>query len=60
MSWMGEVAIMIQDAAEQGVKIELSDFGKDDQGRLTINDVDADLWFAILYTVPDRLEDLNN
>lgn len=57
---MSEIAIMIQDAAEQGVKLELSDFGRDEQGRLTINNIDSELWFAVLYTAPDRLEEIDN
>ena len=61
MSWMGEIAIMIQEASEVGVKIELSDFtrvGND----LYIDGMIADDWFEAVIRdtdTHDRLEDFD-
>lgn len=44
MSWMSEVAIMIEDARAFGVNLELSDFGRDGD-TLTIDGMAADDWF---------------
>lgn len=61
MSWMSEIAIMVQEAAEYGVKIELSDFTREGN-RLMIDGMDADEWFdAVIRDADthDRLEDYN-
>jgi hypothetical protein len=56
MSWMGELHIMIQEAAEYGVTLEVGDFRRLDN-RLMINGVDADDWFRAMASGYDRLED---
>lgn len=59
MSWMSEIAIMIQEAAEVGVKIELSDFTREGN-ELKIDGMPADEWFDAVIrdqATHDRLED---
>lgn len=59
MSWMGEIAIMITDAAEYGVALEVGDFRRLGD-RLMIDGMDADEWFSLVITeddTSDRLED---
>lgn len=63
MSWMKEVAILIEDAAVYGVSLELSDF-RTLNDRLMINGLDADDWFRQMteavdaaYLADDRLEE---
>lgn len=45
MSWMSEVAIMIDEARAYGVSLDVSDFGRDGDA-LTIDGMDADQWFT--------------
>jgi len=63
MSWMGEIAIMIEDAATYGVLLEVGDFRRLND-RLIIDGMDADDWFRAMtdavdaaYLADDRLED---
>jgi hypothetical protein len=55
MSWMSEISIMIAEAAEHGVTLEVSDFHRDGD-TLTIDGMDVDEWFALVIR-DDRLED---
>jgi hypothetical protein len=62
MSYMGEIVILIQEAAEIGVTLEVSDF-RTLEGRLMIDGMDADDWFNQVIRDQDsndRLEDLYN
>lgn len=44
MSWMSEVAILIEEAAQGGVTLELDDFGRKGN-TLTIRGIPVDVWF---------------
>jgi hypothetical protein len=57
MSWMGEIAIMIEEAASVGVTLEVGDFRRLGN-RLMIDGMDADDWFGAVIRDVDRLEDL--
>lgn len=57
MSWMSELHIMIAEAAELGVTLEVGDFRRLGD-RLMIDGMDADEWFSLVITDADRLEDL--
>lgn len=46
MSWMSDISIIIEEARAFGVKLDLSNFGRDDD-RLIIDGTDAEEWFAI-------------
>lgn len=48
MSAMGDVAIIIDEAKELGVTLTLGNFGRDADGRLTINKVEAREWLSRL------------
>lgn len=56
MSYMGEVVIMIQEAAEMGVTLELSDF-KTLNGRLMIDGQDSNDWFEMVTRQWDMYND---
>lgn len=59
MSWMSEIVITIQDAAELGISLELSDF-RTLNNRLMIDGMDSDDWFAMVIAQQDAHDTLTN
>lgn len=61
MSWMSEIAIMIESAAEFGIRLDVSDFRR--SGRtLLLDGMPASQWFDAMtegeFVPVDRIEDL--
>jgi hypothetical protein len=56
MSWMGEIAVIIEQASEYGVVLDLGDFRRLND-RLMIDGMDADDWLSAMTNGYDRLED---
>lgn len=57
MSWMSEIAVMIEQAAEYEITLELSDFRRLNN-RLMIDGMDADDWFdAMILGFEDTLQE---
>jgi hypothetical protein len=56
MSWMGEIAIMIEEAASLGVTLDVGDFRRLGD-RLMIDGMDANDWFTVVIR-PDTLTEL--
>ena len=60
MSWMSEIAITIQDAAELGISLQLSDFKVLNGHRLMIEGMDSDDWFAMVIAQQDAHDTLTH
>ncbi len=57
MSWMSEIAIMVEEAAALGVALTVGDFRRSGD-HLLLDGMPTDEWFAMAYrNAPDRLED---
>ena len=57
MSYMSEISIMIQDAAELGISLELSDFRTLNR-RLMIDGMDSNDWFDMVIAQQDAHDTL--
>lgn len=58
MSWMSEIAVMIETAAEYGITLEVGDFRRSGD-MLLLDGMPADDWFGAMFeTYPDRLEEM--